>query len=256
MIRELAHRRRPVCGDWGSGLELKRALLGDQSQLELHHIFPKALLRDAGYSQPEINAVANFTFLTMETNREISDKRPEVYIPAHRERHPGSVKSHWVPDDQTLLAIDRYLDFLAERRELLAEAANTFLDELLQGILVVAVDGVDVLEHDPVVIIDEEDDELPLLNAINDWVLEHGLTRGTTNLEILDPDSGETVAVLDLAWPTGVQDELSEPVALMLNEEASAINASIRFGYRPFEDPEELKEWVRRTVLERIPRSS
>ena len=62
--------------DWDSGVELKANLLGRLSGLQLHHIFPKAKLYDAEYSRPEVNALANFTFLTQETNLRISDADP------------------------------------------------------------------------------------------------------------------------------------------------------------------------------------
>ena len=71
MLTRVNHAR-----DWGNGLELHHQLLGYQSALELHHIFPKARLYAAGYSQSEVNSLANFAFLTMETNLEVTDKLP------------------------------------------------------------------------------------------------------------------------------------------------------------------------------------
>jgi hypothetical protein len=54
--------------DWETGIELKSHLLGNMSKLELHHIFPKSLLYEAKYERSEVNALANFTFLTKDTN--------------------------------------------------------------------------------------------------------------------------------------------------------------------------------------------
>jgi len=45
--------------------------------LEVHHIFPKAVLYKHKYTRPQVNAVANFCFLTRETNAAIGAKRPE-----------------------------------------------------------------------------------------------------------------------------------------------------------------------------------
>ena len=42
-----------------TGVELQKSLLGNLSSLQVHHIFPKKVLRDADYKRTEINAVAN-----------------------------------------------------------------------------------------------------------------------------------------------------------------------------------------------------
>ncbi|MBP7686132.1 MAG: DUF262 domain-containing protein, partial [Deltaproteobacteria bacterium] len=54
--------------DWGSGLPLKAGLLGKMSQLEVHHIFPKAQLKKHSWAKGDVNALANFCFLTKDTN--------------------------------------------------------------------------------------------------------------------------------------------------------------------------------------------
>ena len=71
-----------VCGalDWGSGVPLSANLLGKLNALQVHHIFPKALLYEHGYQKAEVNAIANLCFLTQGTNLAISDSRPEVYL--------------------------------------------------------------------------------------------------------------------------------------------------------------------------------
>src|SRR5215469_5836472 len=56
---------------------------GRMNQLEVHHIFPKALLYRAteyGYTRPEVNAIANLTFLTKDTNLAVSDRDPAIYL--------------------------------------------------------------------------------------------------------------------------------------------------------------------------------
>src|SRR5690606_16897568 len=98
-----------------------------------HHIFPKKVLYDAGYERSQVNALANFTFLSQETNIRISAKHPAEYIPEHEARQPGAVASHWMPMAPELHETERYPDFLQARRELLAEATNQFLDRLWGG---------------------------------------------------------------------------------------------------------------------------
>lgn len=57
-------------------MPLKHGILGKMSSLEVHHIFPRKLLYQAGYRRPEVNAVANFCFLTRDTNLKISARPP------------------------------------------------------------------------------------------------------------------------------------------------------------------------------------
>ncbi len=78
--------------DWGTGLTLKASLLGKLSRLEMHHIFPKARLYKRNFSRAEVNAVANFCFLTKDTNLSISDTLPEEYFPKVEDAHPGMAK--------------------------------------------------------------------------------------------------------------------------------------------------------------------
>ena len=119
--------------DFGSGVELTNALLGRNSTLEVHHVFPKDLLYKHGYTKSIVNALGNYTFLTKETNLAISNKPTKEYIPDYTAKTPGAVESHWIPTDSYLLELDHYEEFLAKRRELLAEAANNFLDSLVNN---------------------------------------------------------------------------------------------------------------------------
>jgi hypothetical protein len=85
--------------DWGTGLPLKANLLGKMSRLEVHHIFPKAQLYKRKHSRPEVNALANFCFLTKDTNLDITDRLPEEYFPEVEAAHPGALASQWIPAD-------------------------------------------------------------------------------------------------------------------------------------------------------------
>jgi len=116
--------------DLGSGIELKNHLLGQHSALEVHHIFPKALLYRNGYSRPEVNALGNFTFLTLDTNRALGGRSPAEYLATAEKHNPGVLGSNWIPADPGLRQVEQYVEFLAARRELLAEAANGVLDDL------------------------------------------------------------------------------------------------------------------------------
>ena len=77
--------------DWGNGLPLKVNLLGQMSRLEVHHIFPKSQLYKRRFKRPEVNALANFCFLTKDTNLQISNRLPEEYFPEVEKAHPGAL---------------------------------------------------------------------------------------------------------------------------------------------------------------------
>ncbi len=237
--------------DWGSGLPLKATLLGKMSRLEVHHIFPKAQLYKHDFDRTQVNALGNFCFLTKDTNLQILDRPPEIYFPEVEEKHPGSLASQWIPMDENLWKIGRYEDFLAARKELLAAEANkrfaellhddeTWLAEISKPTVVsgsVAVGG-----------ITSEAEEAELF-SINNWVCGLGLAEGVIALDYADPQTGEQIAVFDLAWPSGLQSELSEPVALLLNEGEAAVAIASAAGYRCFTSRQQFEDFVHKEVL-------
>lgn len=249
--------------DWGNDLPLKSNMLGNLSQLHLHHIFPKAQLRRNGISRrPEVNALANFCFLTAETNLYISDRLPEDYFPEIERDNPGALASQWIPMDPDLWKIERYYDFLAERRNLLAGEANRILDELLLGPERPEVDSsmtVVGAPSAPAVIMQqpgasaEELSEFEIAQALDEWVVQMGFPAGVIDYEIIDPRTGEQLAVLDLAWPYGLQEELSQPVVVLIDEEDDVLKLAARAGFRCFTDTEQFKSYVKDEVLRESP---
>lgn len=235
--------------DLGTGLALNAHLLGKMNRLEVHHIFPKARLYEHGYSRSEVNALANFCFLTKATNLEILDTRPEVYFEEVEAKHPGALASQWIPVDRSLWRLERYPEFLSARRELLAAEANRRLASLLhedQRWLDVA---------SPVAIAPaslggfaspEEEVELAALNA---WVEQQGLAPGELAYELVDAATGEQQAVLDLVWPAGVQAELSEPVAELIAEDPPVLAYASQRGFRCFTDILTFQAYILQDVL-------
>lgn len=239
--------------DWESGIELSNHLLGHLSRLEIHHIFPKARLYKHGYSRPEVNAIANFTFLTQQTNLLISDADPSAYLERFEERNPGVVASHWIPMDRHLWKVENYREFLEARRELLAKAANSFLDSLLSGANVASAPMPTVLrttERTPHIATSADDsDDIQVVCACNAWMIQHDLPPGEPFFELVDPDTNALLSMLDLAWPRGIQEGASDPVALLLAAEPETRDIVRRAGYRYFTDLSDLKTYVRRDVL-------
>ena len=106
--------------DWATGVELTSTNLGTQHLLELHHIFPRALIRDR-YSRKDVNEIANIAFTSKATNLGIGKKPPVEYM---REFPVERLRQQFVPLDPTLWELDTYQNFLQRRRELLAQGIN------------------------------------------------------------------------------------------------------------------------------------
>lgn len=236
--------------DWGTGLPLKADLLGKMSRLEVHHIFPKAQLYKRHYKRAEVNALANFCFLTKDTNLNISARLPEEYFPEIEERHPGALASQWIPTDPALWKVENFRAFLEARKVLLADELNLRMEGLLHGdsrwlagSAAVAADTTAV----PGGIASEEEEQQ--IESVNAWMADQGLPVGTVAYDFADAVTGEQKAVFDLAWPTGIQEELSQPVAVLLNEGAETISIASQAGYRCFTSTDEFRRYVERDIL-------
>ncbi len=93
---------------------------------------------------------------------------------------------------------------------------------------------------------DEEEEQL---EALNDWVEAQALPRGVVSFDFADPKTGEQRAVFDLAWPQGFQEEPSQPVAVLLNEEAPMVAVINQAGYWCFAAVADFKACARAEVL-------
>ena len=237
--------------DWETGIALSNNMLGKLSSLQVHHIFPKALLYQHGYDKTSVNAIANLTFLTQETNLLVSDRDPADYLAEFECKQPGVVASHWIPMDRSLWQVENYHDFLAARRELVAQAANTFLESLLDGSAPEPETAPPVLERMQAIVPGsvESEEEERLIQACNAWVAQQGLAEGEYLYELADPSTGEPLAVLDLAWPNGLQEGYSQPVALLIDEGRETEEAANRAGYRYFTDVDAFRAYVQHEIL-------
>jgi len=237
--------------DWGNGLPISANTLGKLSSLQVHHIFPKSLLYEHGYARGQVNAVANFCFLTQESNLDIGSRAPEIYFPEIEQSYPGALASQWIPMDPVLWKVENYRQFLEARRELLARAANEFLGSLLAGSVPEGEVVTPVLDRSerrvPGAV--EDDAEEELIQSADEWVTQHGLPAGEQSYELVNEHTGEPIAVLDLAWPQGLQPGLSQPVALLINEEMATLDAANRAGFLCFTTADDLKQHVLEEVL-------
>lgn len=236
--------------DWGTGLPLKSSLLGKMNKLEVHHIFPKAQLYKRNFKRPEVNALGNFCFLTKDTNLNISDRLPEEYFPKIELAYPGALASQWIPTDPNLWKIENFREFLEARKALLAAELNKRMEDLLHGDLhwlagsTLPVPALSV-ESNSIASAEEEDQ----LEALNDWMAAQELQPGLLAYDFADAATGEQKAVFDLVWPNGIQEELSQPVVVLLSEGAETIAIASQAGFRCFTSIEEFKNYVNSEIL-------
>jgi hypothetical protein len=132
----LSHKRAK---DWFNGLELNFDPRTNYS-IHKHHIFPIALLERSGFSESNdiqrafINEIGNLSILTGTTNISISDKSPFDYFPEIISNYPDALSSQLIPDNDELWKRTNFLDFLSQRRSMIADAMNKFLDNYLSGL--------------------------------------------------------------------------------------------------------------------------
>jgi hypothetical protein len=189
-------------------------LLGHLASLQVHHIFPKALLYKAGYGRDEVNAVANFCLLTQDSNLVVGKRDPSDYFSECEERHPGVLASQWIPEDPELWRIDRYPDFLTARRRMLARAANDFLGELRSG---TAAPISPLPRLAAVVEADVSDGRAQEITHLIKVLTGAGYASPVLDAEIPDPDTGGVLAIAEAFWPDGLQRGQGSPVILELD---------------------------------------
>lgn len=176
----------------------------------------------------------------------------QAYLPEIEANHPGALASQWIPMEPKLWRVENYRDFLAARQELLAAETNKRMADLLHGDTrwlegtikpsealrpVMAMEGITGAAEEEALV------------SLNDWVEAQGLPRGQMSFDYTDPDTGEQRAVFDLAWPDGVQEGLSQPVAVLLNEGEETLALASSAGFRCFTDIACFKAYLMKEVL-------
>ncbi len=111
--------------DWNkNALKISFDHSGKQNKLQIHHIFPKNRLR-GNHERQKINDICNLAFINAKTNQTIKDKKPSVYLPNIQ---TDALESQQVSTNKKLWELDKYNDFLADRRKNVAERLNKFLN--------------------------------------------------------------------------------------------------------------------------------
>ena len=122
--------------DWFNGARLGTTH-GKHYSIHNHHIFPQSQLYKNAYDSENhlhrkiVNEIANRVVLTADTNLDISNTLPRDYLPKVKENYPAALEKQFVPVDPNLWIIERYPEFLAARRQIMALKINEFMDSLI-----------------------------------------------------------------------------------------------------------------------------
>ena len=128
--------------DWGTGITLNLANIGQAHKIQHDHIFPKTkltkLLKEK-YSGEDgeakvkklVNDMANIAFLSQRENPRKSDRTPKIYLKRIKNKFgEKALTSQYIPLDENLWEMNNYEDFLIARRKLLVVGINKLMDEL------------------------------------------------------------------------------------------------------------------------------
>ena len=117
--------------DWFTGVRLYDRSVGRRNGYVRHAIFSSKALRKAGFDSGAdrklINELANRAALAQEPDQAVVGAPPSEYLPEVEDSHPGALRAQSIPMDRELWDPERYEDFLAARRRLLAQAMNAFI---------------------------------------------------------------------------------------------------------------------------------
>jgi hypothetical protein len=156
------------------------------------------------------------------------------------QRHPGAIESQWIPTDRALWQVDCYRDFLAARRELLAVAANGFLNDLRHGT------GADAEPLPRTGVADDLDERAVEVRQLAKRLEDDGCVSPSYDEEIVDPTDGRVLMVAEAFWPSGLRAGLGEPVVLELDTLGDRDLARLEeLGYKVFTDGRALEGFVR-----------
>jgi hypothetical protein len=142
MLMAYVLARRAEAEDWFNGIQI-----GSGQTLEIHHIFPKDVLReryDLKKDRPLVDQVANLAFLSQKANAKIRSTPPVDYLPTiPKER----LKAQCVPGNPVMWKLDCFEDFLLERRTTLGHAINDLLNSLSREPAIWPIGMVQLLEE-------------------------------------------------------------------------------------------------------------
>jgi hypothetical protein len=129
MLMTYVLARRARAQDWFNGVVIGN---DHSSDLVLHHIFPKSFLSEQYKLREDsrtVDQVANLAFLSAPIGKAAANRPPVEYLPKIDEQR---LRSQYVPLQRDLWRVDQFDAFMLQRRKMLADAINQFLQSLTE----------------------------------------------------------------------------------------------------------------------------
>ncbi len=120
-----------------TGINIRKNM-GKKYELEWDHIFPYSVLRDNGYGinnrikYQYAQEITNRAVLTAAANRTKSAQYADGYLREVNEKFPNGLALQCIPDDANLWKLENFEQFLAARRQMLADELNEFLQNITE----------------------------------------------------------------------------------------------------------------------------
>lgn len=135
LMRWYFKSRNAVC--FTTGVSIRRNM-GKRYELEWDHIFPYSRLKEIGYGEDRLKyalaqEITNRAVLTQTANRTKSNTAARDYLAEVRGRFPSALKLQCIPGDERLWDRENYEDFLKERRAILAQELNAYLNSITES---------------------------------------------------------------------------------------------------------------------------
>lgn len=109
---------------------------GDKRSIDKHHIFPKHYLESIGIdSDRDRNQLANFTYLDYNTNIDISDDAPALYVERFKKKLGEENYATHLANNAMPVGFENmdYFDFLDKRRQLMAGIIKKAYEKLWEN---------------------------------------------------------------------------------------------------------------------------
>ncbi|WP_433803390.1 GmrSD restriction endonuclease domain-containing protein [Actinomycetospora sp. CA-084318] len=226
-----------------AGRDLLTGQVFDRTVASLHvqEIFPKAALVAHGYPRNEINAIANFAFVTHGSGARLGDRLPTEAL---ADCSPDGLRAQWIPADRELWTVERYPEFLAARRALLADEADRFLAALAEGSAPwpsPPLYGMDA----PTETIDRGA-RAAQIKALLDEFAALGFADPMVDCDVPDLVTGQLLAHAEAFWPDGLQAGQDEAVVLELDPDEADLDRLAENGCRVFTSVDTLRNFALR----------
>jgi hypothetical protein len=106
--------------------------------LDKHHLFPRAYLKEHGYPEWMIDQMANYSYIDWLDNEFIQDEAPSSYYTQDfiLKNISSDLKTKWESENALPSGWENmeYIDFLTERRKLMAQKIKEGYEALLARI--------------------------------------------------------------------------------------------------------------------------